>query len=138
MAPRGTWPAMRRTGVRAGVCVGQAGRGVVEAHARHHQRHPRFSRRAGVAVGHVRGRLLVAGRDHAYARLVTQRGHDPVDLYARNPEHDLDAFSYERPGEGFSSAHFDHDSPASQWTFVGLFPAANSKRHGSEPAECDE
>ena len=43
------------------------------------------------------------GRDHADARLVPQRGDDPVHLYARDPEYDFDAFPYERLDQGFAA-----------------------------------
>ena len=77
----------------ARVRVSQAGSGIVETRARNHDRYPRFSRRACIAVGHVCRGLFVPCGDHANARLVPQRGDDPVDLYARDPEYDLDAFS---------------------------------------------
>ena len=79
----------------ARVRVSQAGSGIVETRARNHERYPRFSSRACIAVGHVCRGLLMPGRDHADARLVPKRGDDPVDLDARDSEDDLDAFSDE-------------------------------------------
>ena len=49
--------------------------------------------------------------DHANARLVPNRGDDPIYLYAGDAEYDLDALSDKRLGEGFPSAHLDHDQP---------------------------
>ncbi len=94
----------------ASVCRGQAGGGVVEPDARHHQRNTRLPRSAGIAIGHIRRGLLVSERDQANPRLVTQARDDPVRLDARDPEDDLDALGDERPGKGFTTAEFDHGS----------------------------
>ena len=78
----------------AGVRGRQTGGSVVHARARDHQHYPRLSRRTGIAVGHVRGALLMASRNHADARLVPYCGQNPGHMYAGNPEHDLDPFPY--------------------------------------------
>ena len=97
----------------AGVRVGQAGRGIVKARSRDHERHPRFPRCPSITVGHVGRGLLVPGGDHADTRLVPQRGDDPVHLYARDPEYDLDALPYERLDQGFAATHLAQGSPPS-------------------------
>ncbi len=94
----------------ASVCRGQAGGGVVEPDARHHQRNAGFPGGARIAIGHVGRGLLVAGRDQANPRLVAQARDEPVRLDARDPEDDLDALGDERPGKGFTTAEFDHGS----------------------------
>ena len=106
--PSGNLAGNDQHGRRTGVCGGQAGGGIVKPDPRGHQGYPRFSRRAGIAVGHVGRSLFVAGRNHADARLVPQRGDDPVYLYARDPEYDFNALSYQGLDEGFAPTHYNH------------------------------
>ena len=99
-------------GRRARVCVGQAGRGVVQSRSRDHQRDPGLTRRACITIGHVRRRLFMTCSNHADARLIPEGRDNPVYLYARDAEYGLDTLRYERLGKRFAAAHLDHSSPS--------------------------
>ena len=85
-----------KDGRGAGVRRGQAAGGVVHARAWDDKGHARFPRSAGIAVGHVRRALFMAGRDQTDARLVPKRDDDPGHMYARDPEDNFNAFVHER------------------------------------------
>ena len=84
IAPRGSGRRSEEP-AKSAHSVGQPGRRVVHTRSRNHEGHPRCSRNAGITIGHERRGLLVPGRDHPDSRLVAQRRHDPVDLYAGMP-----------------------------------------------------
>ena len=107
-------PSWGRVHGNDGTCASrEPGSGVVQALAQYHQGHTRLARHAGVAIGHVRRGLLVAGCNHADARLIAQRGDNPVHLHTRDAEDDLDTFGHERLDEGLAPTHFHHGAPIS-------------------------
>ena len=115
----------------AGVRGGHSCGCVVDGCARHHEGHTRLPGSASVAVGHVCGALLVAGGDHADARLVAQGGDDTVHVYAGDAEYDLDTLTYEGLHKGFAAAHLGHvHSPTN-----GLPSPAGSSESG-DPSRC--
>ena len=91
----------RRRGVRGA----EARHRVQQAGAGHHQRGAERAARARVAVGHEAGGLLVARVDEADARLVPQRGHDPVELDTGQAEDHPHAFLVEGPHQRFAARH---------------------------------
>ncbi len=70
--------------------VGQAGHGVGRARARGHQHHADLAGRAGIALGGVHGRLLVAHQHMAQPVLLEERIVDRKDGATGIAEDDLD------------------------------------------------
>ena len=85
-----------RDGIESG--VGDPGRGVGQARTEMGQEHTDFARRPRVAVGGVRGHLLVAGRNVANAAL-PERVEKPDDRVATQPKDHLDAEPFEIIGQ---------------------------------------
>jgi len=64
----------------------------------------------GVAVGHVRGPLLVAGKHKPQVGAV-QRVADGQDGAAGDSEEEVDALPLQRPHEGLGARHLNHAGP---------------------------
>jgi hypothetical protein len=66
------------------------------------------SGRARVALGHVPGALLVAGKHVPHGRPPRDRVVGGQDRPTRNPEHDVDALCLERAQNGVGAHHSRH------------------------------
>ena len=91
----------------AGIGGGQAGGRVVDPDTGDDHGHPRATRGAGVAVGHVRRPLLVAGHDVADLGRVDQGVEGRHELVAREAEDHLDPLVDQLAGQGLAPGHGD-------------------------------
>src|SRR5256884_421602 len=91
-----------------GVGGAEAGGRVEEPGPRHDEGRAEGRSRAGVAVGHVRRRLLVACDDEADPGLVPERRQHPVELDAGQAEHHPHAFAVELFHERLAAGHPGH------------------------------
>ena len=94
-------PARNLTGnekYRRGASIGsgKAGVGIVDTRARDDHRHAGLPRRPCVAVGHMRGAVLMPCGDVPDGRLVPHCNEAAGHVYAGNPEYDLDALAHQR------------------------------------------
>jgi hypothetical protein len=89
----------------AGIGGGQAGGRVVHPDAGDDHRHPRAPRGTGVAVGHVRRALLVAGDDVTDLGRIDQGVEGRHELVARKAEHHLDTLVDQLAGQGLAPGH---------------------------------
>ena len=92
-------------GRRRGVRRADPGGRVEQARARDHQRGAELTGGAGVAVGHVRGRLLVPRGDELHRRLLAQRRHHAIELDARHTEHHAPALANELRHQRLATRH---------------------------------
>ena len=104
-------PGDEEDGRRGGVGGAQGARGVEGAGARHHQGDARSPRRPRVAVGHVRGGLLVPHVDDADLRVAVQSVEDGHYLDAGKPEDRIHPVGDQGLHEGLSATDLCHSSP---------------------------
>ena len=91
-----------------GVGRAEAGGRVEEPGPRHDERGAEGRAGAGIAVGHVARRLLVAGDHEADPGLVPERGHHAVELDTGQAEHHPYAFPVELLHERLATGHPCH------------------------------
>ncbi len=91
-----------------GVRGAEPGRSIEKPRSRHHQGGADAAARAGVAVRHVGGGLLVPRLDEANPRLLAERGHRAIELDAGEPEDHANAFVIELLDECFAAGHPGH------------------------------
>ena len=93
----------------AGVRRRQRRGGVEKAGAGHDAIGARPTARCGVAVGHVAGRLLVPGDDHAQLLGgIVQRAEQRVVLHARQDEQGVDGLRQKSLHRGLAAGHLGH------------------------------
>ena len=92
----------------ASVGSGKAGGGIVDGYARDNQRHAGLPRRPCVAVGHMRGAVLMPCGDVPDGRLVPHCDDAAGHVYAGDPEYDLDSLAHQRLRKGFTTTHERH------------------------------
>ena len=93
----------------AGIRRGQRRGGVEKAGAGHDAIRARPARRCGIAVGHVAGRLLVPGHDHAQVLGgIVQRAEQRIVLHARQDEQRVDALRQKGLHRGLAAGHLGH------------------------------
>ena len=93
----------------AGIGCRQARHRVEDTRPRHDKADTDFSARAGIAVGHIGGRLLVARADKPdLVRDLAQPVDGPIELNAGYGKDDLDALPHQLAGEGISSCLTSH------------------------------
>ena len=96
----------------AGVGSGQACRSVQDTGAGDHGADPLAAADARVAVGHIGGRLLVAGMNYPDPVAgVVERGEEAIELHARQRKERVDPLVQERGDQHLAAGHVASSLP---------------------------